>query len=155
MLYHNKATFTATSDQIQILLKHFTFSSPTFLSLSAAYLSILFHTLYSVSLPFPSLFHSYSTLKYTCAIQAALVLLSLLHIRSTSLLNASAKNPIMTASTGRKTGRVKFFNSQKGYGFIIPNDFEENKLEGKRAYEGETWSRNSVSRYNFIWEIFY
>ena len=56
----------------------------------------------------------------------------------------------MTASTGRKTGRVKFFNSQKGYGFIIPNDFEENKLEGKRTHKGETWRGNSVTRDNFI-----
>jgi cold shock CspA family protein len=33
-------------------------------------------------------------------------------------------------SVGRKTGRVKFFNSQKGYGFIIPEDqVESSKIE--------------------------
>lgn len=31
-------------------------------------------------------------------------------------------NPMVGASGVRKTGRVKFFNSQKGFGFVIPDD---------------------------------
>ncbi|KAF9109114.1 hypothetical protein BGX27_007978 [Mortierella sp. AM989] len=31
----------------------------------------------------------------------------------------------MSSATARRTGRVKFFNSQKGFGFIIPSESTE------------------------------
>ncbi|KAL1922390.1 uncharacterized protein VTP21DRAFT_9929 [Calcarisporiella thermophila] len=36
-------------------------------------------------------------------------------------------------SSLRRTGRVKFFNSTKGYGFIIPNNPQERNAEGDPA----------------------
>lgn len=41
-----------------------------------------------------------------------------------------------TTATERKLGHVKFFNSIKGYGFIIPADENERaKGEGKKSVE--------------------
>jgi hypothetical protein len=38
----------------------------------------------------------------------------------------------MSTPESRKTGRVKFFNSTKGYGFIIPDDqMGQSEVEGK------------------------
>ncbi len=37
--------------------------------------------------------------------------------------------------TKRRSGHVKFFNSQKGYGFIIPNDPSEVNVNGRRESE--------------------
>jgi cold shock CspA family protein len=31
----------------------------------------------------------------------------------------------MSAPAARRTGKVKFFNSQKGFGFIIPSESSE------------------------------
>ena len=55
-------------------------------------------------------------------------------------------------SSSRHKGQVKFFNSTKGYGFILPQSNDENDVEGKKY--GIEKKRNFCIDFYLLLEIF-